>query len=145
MIAPDDLAPLAERLAESLAAECGACRRCGLAETRQQVVVGRGNPNAYVEALRIITDPASQPVLVHCAAGAQRTSACIVLYRELVQGWPRERAMPEAYAHDHNPAKNPHLTPYLDANEARIAEAFRAGSGTLIPGQPKAEIRSPAE
>ncbi len=35
MTAPDDLA-----------AACGACRRCGLAATREQVVVGRGNPNA---------------------------------------------------------------------------------------------------
>ena len=50
MIAPDDLATeaesMADSLAESLAGECGACRRCGLAATRQQVVVGRGNPNA---------------------------------------------------------------------------------------------------
>ena len=47
MIAPDAPAPPGEQLqAESLAAECGACRRCGLAATRQQVVVGRGNPNA---------------------------------------------------------------------------------------------------
>lgn len=50
MIAPDDLATqaesMADSLAESLARECGACRRCGLAATRQQVVVGRGNPNA---------------------------------------------------------------------------------------------------
>jgi DNA polymerase len=37
---------MAESLADPLAAECGACRRCGLAATRQQVVVGRGNPNA---------------------------------------------------------------------------------------------------
>ena len=42
MTAAADLAPPGD----SLAAECGACRRCGLAETRQQVVVGRGNPNA---------------------------------------------------------------------------------------------------
>ena len=50
MIAPDDLATqaesMADSLAESLAGECGACRRCGLAASRQQVVVGRGNPNA---------------------------------------------------------------------------------------------------
>ncbi len=46
MIAFDDLASQAESRAESLAAACGACRRCGLAATRQQVVVGRGNPNA---------------------------------------------------------------------------------------------------
>ena len=42
MTANEDLAPLAE----SLAAECRTCRRCGLADNRQQVVVGRGNPNA---------------------------------------------------------------------------------------------------
>jgi len=47
----DDPAPAgeqlqAESLAESLADSCGACRRCGLAASRQQVVVGRGNPNA---------------------------------------------------------------------------------------------------
>jgi len=47
VIAPDAPAPPGEQLqAESLAAECGACRRCGLAATREQVVVGRGNPNA---------------------------------------------------------------------------------------------------
>jgi len=50
VIAFDDLASQAESRAESraesLAAACGACRRCGLAATRQQVVVGRGNPNA---------------------------------------------------------------------------------------------------
>ncbi len=47
MTAPDDPARPGEQLqAESLAAACGACRRCGLAATRQQVVVGRGNPNA---------------------------------------------------------------------------------------------------
>jgi len=52
MTASDDHAPRAQPLAaqslaaQSLAAECGACRRCGLADTRQQVVVGRGNPNA---------------------------------------------------------------------------------------------------
>lgn len=33
-------------LGEPLAAECGACRRCGLAAGRLQVVVGRGNPAA---------------------------------------------------------------------------------------------------
>ena len=46
MTAADDPASKAELLTESLAAACGACRRCGLAATRQQVVVGRGNPNA---------------------------------------------------------------------------------------------------
>jgi uracil-DNA glycosylase len=44
--AADDLATQAESMAASLAGACGACSRCGLAASRQQVVVGRGNPNA---------------------------------------------------------------------------------------------------
>ena len=39
-------APLGGPSGEALAAECGGCRRCGLAATRQQVVVGRGNAAA---------------------------------------------------------------------------------------------------
>jgi DNA polymerase len=39
-------APLGGPSGEALAAECGACHRCGLAATRQQVVVGRGDPTA---------------------------------------------------------------------------------------------------
>jgi DNA polymerase len=31
---------------QQLASPCAACRRCGLADGRQQVVVGRGNPRA---------------------------------------------------------------------------------------------------
>jgi DNA polymerase len=42
MNAPNGHTPIGE----PLAAECGACRRCGLATERQQVVVGRGNPTA---------------------------------------------------------------------------------------------------
>lgn len=106
---------------------------------------GRGNPQAYVEALRIMTDPARQPVLVHCSAGAQRTSACVLLYREIVQGWTRDRAMPEAFAHDHDPRSNPHMTPYLDAHEREISDALKAGPDAVIPGREKAEIRSPAD
>jgi len=44
--AADNPVPGAALLTDSLAAACGACHRCGLAATRQQVVVGRGNPNA---------------------------------------------------------------------------------------------------
>jgi protein tyrosine/serine phosphatase len=134
-----DKDPVGERLAHRTALAMGVERRVFRLEGD-----GTGNPNAYVEALRIITDPAKQPVLVHCSAGAQRTSGCIVLYRQLVQGWSRERAMPEAYAHDHDPSDNPRLSPFLDRHQADIERAFRAGGDALIPGVPRAEVRSPA-
>ncbi|MEX0587785.1 MAG: uracil-DNA glycosylase [Cyanobium sp.] len=38
--------PLSQEVLEQLARACAACRRCGLAEGRQQVVVSRGNPAA---------------------------------------------------------------------------------------------------
>ncbi len=48
-----------------LAVACGQCRRCGLAESRQQVVVGRGNPAARLlligEAPGAEEDASGQP------------------------------------------------------------------------------------
>jgi protein tyrosine phosphatase (PTP) superfamily phosphohydrolase (DUF442 family) len=130
--------PVGERLAERTAEALGVERRVFRLQGD-----GTGNPNAYVEALRIITDPAKQPVLVHCSAGSQRTGACVLLYREIVQGKPFEGQMGEAYEHGHDPASNPKLRPYLEQWHVKIGEAFR--SETLIDGEPKAEIVSPAK
>jgi protein tyrosine/serine phosphatase len=93
---------------------------------------GTGNPNAYVQALRVITDPGKQPVLVHCAAGAQRTSGCVILYRNLVQGVRFDAAYDEAKGYRHSPAKNPRLRPYLTQWTDQINRAFRTGG--LVPG-----------
>lgn len=135
-----DKDPAGERAAERTAAALGVERRVFRLEGD-----GRGNPNAYVEALRIMADPAKQPVLVHCSAGAQRTGACVILYRTVVEGKTRAEAMPEAYDHRHDPQDNPQLTPYLDEWAAAIEHAFRAGPGATIGGYPKAEIVSPAK
>jgi len=64
---------------------------------------GRGNPNAYVQALRFMTDPVRKPILVHCAAGAQRTGAAILLYRVIVEGWSLDDAYREAQHYKHDP------------------------------------------
>lgn len=135
-----DKDPAGERAAERTAKALGVERRVFRLEGD-----GRGNPNAYVETLRIITDPSKQPVLVHCSAGAQRTGACVILYRTIVQGRSRADVMAEAYTHLHDPADNPYLTPYLDEWAQQIERAFRAGPDVLIDGQPKAEIVSPAK
>ena len=95
---------------------------------------GTGNPNAYVQALRVITDPTKQPVLVHCAAGAQRTSGCVILYRNLIEGVDFDRAYEESKGHRHDPAKNPRLRPFLKTWVEQINRAYRAGDGALIEG-----------
>jgi protein tyrosine phosphatase (PTP) superfamily phosphohydrolase (DUF442 family) len=45
--------------------------------------------------LKIITNPANQPVMVHCAHGADRTGLMMASYRMIVQGWSKEAARRE--------------------------------------------------
>lgn len=39
------------------------------------------------DVLRIATDPAQRPVLIHCTHGADRTGLMVAAYRRVVQGW----------------------------------------------------------
>lgn len=56
---------------------------------------GEGRPEDYVEVVRTLNDPASQPVLVHCRAGVARTGASVALYRMSVQNWTFDEAISE--------------------------------------------------
>ncbi|MEO8001194.1 MAG: dual specificity protein phosphatase family protein [Arenimonas sp.] len=48
-----------------------------------------------VAVLKIITNPTNQPILVHCAHGADRTGLMMASYRMIVQGWSKEDARKE--------------------------------------------------
>ena len=94
-----------------------------------------GDPNAYVEALRIMTDPDQRPVLVHCAAGAQRTGCGVALYRSIVEGVPDEEALAEATKYRHDPEDNPRLPAMYHRYRDAIEDAFRnGGSIPFTPG-----------
>lgn len=45
--------------------------------------------------LKVVGDPANQPVFVHCQAGADRTGTMVVMYRVVEQGWPVAEAVKE--------------------------------------------------
>lgn len=45
--------------------------------------------------LTYATNPANQPVLVHCKHGADRTGVMIAAYRVVIQGWAKEAAIDE--------------------------------------------------
>lgn len=47
------------------------------------------------EALRIMNDPASQPVFIHCEHGKDRTGLLVALYRVFYQSWPAKTAHDE--------------------------------------------------
>ena len=49
--------------------------------------------------LKIATDPQHQPVLLHCQHGADRSGYLVAMYRVVVEGWGRQRAIDEMTAH----------------------------------------------
>lgn len=78
---------------------------------------GTGDPDRWAAVARILADETAHPVLVHCAAGAQRTGTAVLLYRNLIEGWPIARAYAEAFEYGHEPdewALLAFLTDHLD-------------------------------
>src|SRR5215510_11480041 len=50
--------------------------------------------------LKIVNDPANQPVFVHCAGGRHRTGAMSAIYRITHDGWTADRAFSEMKQYD---------------------------------------------
>jgi len=104
---------------------------------------GTGNPNYYVQALRLMSDPEAQPILIHCAAGAQRTGVIVLLYRHIIQGQDLAQAYPESFQYKHKPDEWP-LLAYVAQWNDEIADSLRTGEP--IPGFEPVEypLASPA-
>lgn len=81
---------------------------------------GRGRFEQFDQAAAIIADPSRQPILVHCAAGVNRTSAAYVAYRMKYCGWTFEQAMAEAEANGYSPSSTPQLREHLQAYAATL-------------------------
>ena len=97
---------------------------------------GRGDPSAYVKTLQAMHHAAQDgpPLLVHCAAGTQRTGAATMLYRTLFQGWSGERAFAEYLAYRGGRRDDGVLPQWLDRNLPGIVEALvKAGALARAP------------
>lgn len=92
-----------------------------------------GDPDEYLQALRLMTDPSRQPVLVHCGAGSERTGCAVALYRYAVEGVPLSTAYEEAQRFDHDPRRNPHLWEMLERWAEPISAAYRSGGSMAGP------------
>ncbi|MBU6412346.1 MAG: tyrosine-protein phosphatase [Planctomycetes bacterium] len=104
-----------------------------------------GDPNEYLQALRLINDPANQPVLVHCGAGTHRTGCAVVLYRTIVQGKDYQASLREAEEFDYLPEKHVMVKQMLDQWREPIAKAMKSGTALVERTTPHAEtVANPA-
>ncbi len=114
-------------------AEQAVCDAHGLTRRRLDLNGdGTGDPNMYVAALRILADPANHPVLLHCGAGSQRTSAAVILYRHFLQNKTITETYPEAFAYGHQPRKDFILPTYLADWITEIERSYRTGDPIAV-------------
>lgn len=88
---------------------------------------GTGDIARYADAIASLDKhrAAGVPVLVHCAAGAQRTGGVVACYRVLMQGWSTDNAVAEMQSYGFRPHRDLDLLPYLDEHIARLAALLK--------------------
>lgn len=85
---------------------------------------GDPSPEVQVEKfLALVADPANRPVLVHCAAGEERSGVMAAAYRIRVQGWTFARALVEMESFGFDPVKEADMVRLV----RRIADDERGG------------------
>ncbi len=99
---------------------------------------GTGDVASYIGALRRIYDELSEGrrVLVHCAAGSQRTGGVMFLYQTLVLQQSKGDAYEEMLHYDFDPERNAALLPYLGGILPEVVDALGA-YGIATPTFPK--------
>lgn len=85
---------------------------------------GTGNIEHYATAIEtlIACKRQQKPVLIHCAAGAQRTGGIVACYRLLVQRWTVEQAYHELTRYGWKPQTDQALITYVNGHMAQLAE-----------------------
>ena len=76
--------------------EAGLVQRAGMKFFRIGMTTSQAPTTSQIDQFfKIVTDPANQPVYVHCQGGRHRTGAMTALYRMTVDGWTSDKAYAE--------------------------------------------------
>jgi protein-tyrosine phosphatase len=97
---------------------------------------GTGDVNNLARAVISIAQAVKKgtPVLVHCAAGTQRTGGVIAAYRLLVQKKDPDFVLSEMKRYGFNQKGNPDLLPFLNGNMSDLAMRLKqAGIIEAVP------------
>jgi len=71
------------------------CEKTGLDYVQITCQAWEAEEDEVVDFLRVLRDPARQPVFVHCQHGADRTGMMVAIYRIVEEGWTKEDAIAE--------------------------------------------------
>jgi len=91
----------------------------------------RPSETAVAQFLKLVNDPANQPVYVHCQGGRHRTGVMTAVYRMTQDGWTADRAYQEMkqYKFEGFPG-HPVLKKFVYDYYARASRPVIAGIGT---------------
>jgi protein tyrosine/serine phosphatase len=93
----------------------------------------RPSESAIAQFLKIVNDPANQPVYVHCQEGRHRTGAMTAVYRMTMDGWTPEHAYQEMkqFKFEGFPG-HPVLKQFVYDYPAQLARANAANGATTV-------------
>ena len=84
----------------------------------------KGNVNEWAAVARLLKDPANYPLLVHCAAGSERTTVAVMLFRNFEEGVSFRDSYPESFDFKHK-EKDWGLLAFLADSVADVEQAYR--------------------
>ncbi len=106
---------------------------------------GLGDPASYIGALEKVHEEISngRQVLVHCAAGTERTGGVVYLYETLMKGKTDEEARANLLAAGHRPERNPALIPFLAEIKQDVIAALQSGGIIAAPDSDAVQSGAP--
>ena len=110
------------------------CRDNGIELVKMSVGPDRLTDEEIERFVAIVSDPARQPVLVHCLHGSSRTGVVVAAYRIAAQGWPCQEAIEESrrFKKEMKPGYVASLRPLA---ERRDADGLADENGSTIDGR----------
>jgi len=116
--------------ADGQATEKGLVEKAGMAFHRIPMTTRQAPTTAQIdEFLKLVNDPANQPVYVHCAGGRHRTGVMTAIYRMTHDSWTSEQAFKEMKQYKFG-------ADFLHPEFKRFVYAFRAepAGPAAVPG-----------